>query len=65
MSKMCAVLLTFIDIAKNEKLYDYCEKFFKIYVTYTKNNYGIIEYSSALFKYGVYQYEIKNFEAAE
>jgi len=53
---MCAVLLTFIDIAKNEKLYDYCEKFFRIYVKYTKNNYGIIEYSSALFKYGVYLY---------
>ena len=33
----------------------------KIYVTYVKNNYGIIEYSTALFKYGVYQYEIKNF----
>jgi hypothetical protein len=54
MSKMCAVLLTFIDISKHEKLLDYCEKFFKIYVSYVKNNYGIIEYSTALFKYGVY-----------
>ena len=61
MSKMCAILLTFIDIAKNEKLYEYCEKFFKIYVNYVKNNYGIIEYSTALFKYGVYLSDIKNF----
>lgn len=65
MSKMCGVLLTFIDIAKQEKLFDYCEKFFKIYVLYVKNNYGIIEYSTALFKYGVYLHEVKNYEAAE
>lgn len=65
MSKMCAVLLTFIDIAKQEKLPDYCEKFFKIYIKYVKNNYGIIEYSTALFKYGAYHYEMKNYESAE
>lgn len=40
MSKMCAVLLSFIEIAKSEKLTDYCEKFFKIYVKYVNNNYG-------------------------
>lgn len=32
---------------------------------YVKNNYGIIEYSTALFKYGVYLYETKNYEGAE
>lgn len=65
MSKMCAALLSFIEIAKSEKLYDYCEKYFKIYVNYVKNNYGIIEYSTALFKYGNYLYETKNYEASE
>jgi tetratricopeptide (TPR) repeat protein len=34
-------------------------------VKYVKNNYGIIEYSTALFKYGVHLYEIKSYEQAE
>lgn len=42
MSRMCGVLLTFIDIARQEKLFDYSEKFFKVYINYVKNNYGII-----------------------
>lgn len=62
---MCAVLLTFIEIAKSEKLFDYCEKYFQIYVKYVKNNYGVIEYSTAVFKYANYLYEIKSLESAE
>ena len=61
---MCAVLLSFIEIAKQEKLNDYCEKFFRIYVGYVKSNYGMIEESTALFKYGSYLYEIKQFGKA-
>ncbi len=56
MSKMCAALLSFIEIAKEQKLFDYAEKYYKIYVKYVKNNYGVIEYSTALFKYGHYLY---------
>jgi hypothetical protein len=56
MSKMCAALLSFIEISKEQKLFDYAEKYFKIYVKYVKNNYGVIEYSTALFKYGNYLY---------
>jgi len=65
MSRMCGVLLTFIDIARQEKLNDYSSKFFKVYINYVKNNYGIIEYSTALFKYGAYLHEIKDYEGAE
>jgi len=39
---MCGALLTFIEIARAEKLNDYSEKFFKFYINYIKNNYGII-----------------------
>ena len=39
---MCGALLTFIDIARTEKLNEYSDKFFKIYINYIKNNYGII-----------------------
>jgi hypothetical protein len=62
---MCGVLLTFIDVARAEKLNDYSDKFFKFYINYVKNNYGVIEFSTALFKYGTYLHEVKNYEAAE
>ena len=32
-----------------------------MYINYVKLNYGIIEYSTALFKYGAYLHEIKNY----
>ena len=34
-------------------------------MAYVKNNYGVIEYSTALFKYGVYLYDVKNYDSAE
>lgn len=64
-SKMCGVLLSFVEIARSEKLHQYCVKYYEKYVQYVQKHYGFIEASTAYFKYGNYLYETKNFDKAE
>ncbi len=58
-------MLAFIELSRHEKMTDQTEKFFKIYLKYVQKHYTNIEYATAKFKYGYYQYENKNYYKAE
>lgn len=57
LSRTCAALLTFIDIARAEKCFEETEKLYQIYNDFVKKYYGPFEYATSVFQYANYLYE--------